>query len=352
MSRVRVIFRTADRRPRLWTGTALFGVLAVALSGSTALFTAYQLDILTTLLAFVGLAQAWNILAGFGGQVSLGASAFVGTGAYAAALLELHAGLGYPLAALGALLAGGALAAVLSIPLLRLRGDYFSIGTLAAALALQSWAVNWDFAGGSTGLVLPGDGIPGQVEIFQLACVVAAAAMISAFVVANSGFGMRLKALRDNEPAAIGLGVTMFRHRLGALVLSGALSGLTGSLLAMQQISFEPNGMLGIGWTINALLMTIVGGIGTVLGPVVGAVAVYYLLTKQLESYQTAGLMIEGVLLIIIVRFAPRGLWPLLSLGVTKLLSSRRRRPAELMATTDDAVLEARHADLNEAISP
>jgi branched-chain amino acid transport system permease protein len=336
------VLHTPDGRWRFWPGVVLFGGLALLASQSTAVFTAYQLDILTTLLAFIALAQAWNILAGYGGQVSLGASAFVGTGAYTAGLLELHAGVGYEVAILGAVLGGGALAAVLAVPLLRLRGDYFSIGTLAAALALQALALNWSFAGGSTGVNLPAAGIPGPVEIFQLACGIAAVAMICAYLVAHSNFGMRLKAVRDNESAAVGLGVSAYRHRLAALLVSGALSGLTGGLLAMQQISFEPTGMLGIGWTINALLMTIVGGIGTILGPVVGAVAVYYLLTKQLEEYQTLSVVIEGLLLIVIVivivRFAPRGLWPLLLAGVGRLTRTRRT-PADALSRPDASPL-------------
>lgn len=340
MNRLMAAVRTTDNRWRIWPGVVVYTALAVVASQSISLFTSYQLDIATTLLAFIALAQAWNILAGYGGQISLGTSAFVGTGAYTAALLEIHAGIGYAAAIVGALIGGAVLAALLSLPLLRLRGDYFSIGTLAAALALQAWAVNWNFAGGSTGLNLPNAGIPGPVETFQLACAVAAIAMISAYLVAYSSFGMRLKAVRDNESAATGLGVSAFRHRLGALLISGALSGLVGGLLAMQQISFEPTGMLGIGWTINALLMTIVGGIGTILGPVVGAVAVYYLLTKQLESYQTASVIIEGVLLIVVVRFAPRGLWPLLFLGVRRLTKGKSVPPDQLTSGADDAVLE------------
>jgi branched-chain amino acid transport system permease protein len=341
MNGVLRIIRTSEGRWRLWPGIAVFALLALLGSQSTSQFTAYQLDIATTLLAFIALAQAWNILAGYGGQVSLGVSAFVGTGAYTAGLLELHAGVSYGVAILGSLAGGAILAAVLAIPLLRLRGDYFSIGTLAAALALQAWAINWSYAGGSTGLNLPAAGIPGPVEVFQLACAVAAVAMIAAYVVAHSSFGMRLKAVRDNEPAAVGLGVSVFRHRLGALVISGALSGLAGGLIALQQISFEPTGMLGLSWTINALLMTIVGGIGTVLGPVVGAIVVYYLLTKQLESYQTASVIIEGVLLIAIVRFAPRGLWTLLIAAVLRLTRIRQRptpepaRPVEAGSVED-----------------
>lgn len=321
-----------------WPGVAVVVILAVVASQTTALFTAYQLDIATTLLAFVALAQAWNILAGYSGQVSLGASAFVGTGAYTVGLLEIHAGVNYGLAMVGAFVGGGLLAALLAWPLLRLRGDYFSIGTLAAALALQAWAVNWSFAGGSTGLNLPS--VPGPVELYQLACLVAAVAMASAVLIAATSFGLRLKAVRDNEAAATGLGVSAFRHRLGALLISGALTGLTGGVLALQQISFEPTGMLGVGWTVNALLMTIVGGIGTVLGPVVGAVAVYYLLTKQLESYQTASIVIEGVLLVVIVRFAPRGLWPLMIRLVRMVRPRQRVDGSEDPPSADDGVLE------------
>ena len=345
MKRIADRLRTSDGRWRVWPGAAVFTAVAVIASQSTASFTAYQLDVATTLLSFIGLAQAWNILAGYSGQVSLGASAFVGSGAYAAGLLEVHAGVGYLVAILGALVTGGVLAALLALPLLRLRGDYFSIGTLAAALALQAWALNWSFAGGSTGVNLPAVGVPGPVEVFQLACLVAAAAMIAAFAVAHSGFGMRLKAVRDDESAATGLGVSAFRHRLGALLISGALSGLVGGLIALQQISFEPDGMLGIGWTVNALLMTIVGGIGTVLGPVVGAIAVYYLLTKQLESYQTISVVVEGLLLIAVVRFAPRGLWPLLVQGVRRLGRRRRRNAAAAVgAPADIPETEPAHA--------
>jgi len=311
MSATEGLLRTPEGGWRIWPGLLLLILVTAAGTQASAVLGRYEIDVLTTLLCLIGLAQAWNLLAGFSGQVSLGTSAFVGTGAYTLGLLELHAGFSYPEAMVGALLAGGLLSLLLAPPLLRLRGDYFSIGTLAAALALQAWIYNWSFAGGSTGLNLPVEGVPSPVAVFQLACVVAASTTGAAFLVAHSSFGARLRAVRDNEAAATGLGVSAFRHRLGALVLSGALSGLVGGLIALQQLSFEPTGMLGIGWTINALLMTIVGGIGTVLGPVVGAVLVYYVLTKRLEGYQTLSVVIEGIVLVVIVRFAPRGIWPL-----------------------------------------
>lgn len=290
----------------------------------------YQRDILITLLLYVALAQSWNILAGFGGQVSLGVSGFVGTGAYASGLVLLHTGVGYLTAVLASALIGAALAAVLAAPLLRLRGDYFAIGSLAAALALQAVALNWSFAGGSTGLTLPIAATPTPEVLLVLAIVMAALAVLAALVVQRSSFGLRLMAVRDNESAAVGLGVSSFGHKATALVLSGALSGVAGSLVALQQAAFEPGGAFSISWTLNALLMTVVGGIATVLGPVVGAVIIYYGVTKQLAGYQTTGLVIEGLLLIAVVRLAPQGLWPLACTLLRRLTAPRSnaRRPA------------------------
>ena len=349
MTTMREVLRAADGRWRVWPGALALVLATLVVTQLSGQLSRYQLDIATTLFGYVALAQAWNILAGYSGQVSLGVSAFVGSGAYAAALVEIHAGLGFLVGLAVALVAGGVLAILLAVPLLRLRGDYFSIGTLAGALALQAWVLNWSYAGGSTGLAFPIDGLPDSVQLYQLSAIVAGLVMVVAFVVAYSRFGLRLKAVRDNEAAATGLGVSATRHRLAALVISGSLSGLAGGLVAMQQVSFEPIGVLGINWTINALVMTIVGGIGTVIGPLVGAVAVYYLLTKQLESYQTVSVIIEGVLLIAIVRFAPRGLWPLLLTVLRWLLlgtAGRRtpggretpdRRPPELVVTGSEA---------------
>lgn len=283
-------------------------VVALAVAGG---IDPYQRDILTTLLLYVTLAQSWNILAGFGGQVSLGISGFVGTGAYVTGLVLLHTGVGYLIAVAGSAVMGAALAGVLAFPLLRLRGDYFAIGSLAAALALQAVATNWSFTGGSTGLNLPISATPPPDVLFTVAIVVAALGIGAALIVQRSSFGLRLMAVRDNEPAAVGLGVSSFGHKATALVLSGALSGVVGALVALQQAAFEPGGAFTISWTLNALLMTVVGGIATVVGPVVGAVLIYYGLTKQLSSFPTAGLVIEGVLLITVVRLAPQGLWPL-----------------------------------------
>jgi branched-chain amino acid transport system permease protein len=284
-------------------------IAALAFAGG---LSDYSLDLGVTLLAYLTIAVAWNILGGYGGQISLGSAAFVGTGGYTSGLLLLHTGLSWPLTLVAAAVVSGALAVVLSFALLRLRGDYFAVGSLAAAIALQAFVLNWSWAGGATGIVLPLN-IPLGIDLFRVAVVVAALSLACGLYVSRSRFGLRLTAVRDNEPAASGLGVSVYRHRLGALVLASVLTGLAGAVIAFQSTAISPDGMFGLVWSLNALLMTIVGGAGTFAGPIIGVIVVYYGLTKQFESTQTLSTVIEGALIIIVVRFAPGGIWPLLA---------------------------------------
>ena len=293
-------------------------VLAVAGIGWTVggQLSQYHLDLAVTILTYLAIAQAWNILGGYAGQISLGAAAFTGVGGYAAALLMIHTGASWPLGIVAGGLAGPAIALLISVPLLRLRGDYFAVGSLAAAVALEAWMENWQWAGGTIGLTLPFNKIPSLKALFHIAIVVAGLALLAVLYVKNSTFGLRLTAIRDNEQAAEGLGVSAHRHRLAALVLSSCLTGLAGAVVAIQATAIEPSGMFSLAWSLNALLMCIVGGAGTFTGPIVGVLVIYYGLTKQFESAQTAATAIEGALLIVIVRFAPSGIWPsLLSLA-------------------------------------
>lgn len=290
-----------------WSGT--LGVTVVALVAAPYLDLS-TLDLGVTLLAYFAIAQAWNVLAGFSGQVSLGSAAFVATGGYASALTLAHTGVSWPVAMVMAGLTSVGLVLLLSIPLLRLRGDYFAVGTLAVAIAIQSLLSSWAWAGGAGGMIVPVDRIPLGGDLFRLAVVVAALSMALAVYVKFSSFGLRLAAIRDNEAAAVGLGVSVARHRVAVLLPASAVIGLAGAVVSYQFVAISPGSVASISWSLNAVLMTIVGGTGTLLGPAVGVGVVYYGLTRGLESTQTLSQVIEGVLLIVIVRFAPQGLWP------------------------------------------
>lgn len=308
-------------------------VLAIAAFGWTVAgqLSQYHLDLAVTILTYLVIAQAWNILGGYAGQISLGAAAFTGVGGYAGALLMIHTTASWPAGVAAGGLAGAALALVISVPLLRLRGDYFAVGSLAAAVALEAWMENWQWAGGTIGLTLPFNKVPSLTVLFHVALLVAALASLAVLYVKNSTFGLRLTAIRDNEEAAEGLGVSAYRHRLAALVLSSGLTGLAGAVVAIQATAIEPSGMFSLAWSLNALLMCIVGGAGTFTGPIVGVLVIYYGLTKQFQGAQTLAIAIEGALLIIIVRFAPSGIWP------TLLRLAARLRPRARVARTAQA---------------
>ena len=310
-------------RPAVAAASVVAGSAVLAAAAGS--FSAYNVDLGVTLLVYLAIAQAWNVLGGYGGQVFLGTSAFVGTGGYTAGLLLIHTGMPWQLAVACAAAAGAGIAVILSVPLLRLRGDYFAIGSLAGALALLAFVQNWLWAGGASGITLPIDRIPTGTTLFRAAVVVAGLATLATVFVARSSFGLRLTAVRDNEPAAAGLGVSVYRHRLGALVLASAVIAAAGSLAAFQTIAVSPDGAFSFGWNLDALLMTVVGGAGTVLGPFFGVALVYWGLTKELANAQTLALFLEGALLVLVVRFAPRGLWPL-ALG---LAARRREEPAQ-----------------------
>ena len=294
-------------------GVVALGALVVAGAACLALGDvggAGVLSLGTTLFAYVALAQAWNILGGFSGQMSLGVGAFVGTSAYTVALTMTRLGWSWLPGMVAGMVVAGALSALLAFPLLRLKGDYFAVGTLAATMALDAWFDNWSFVNKSMGVSVPIQAVPGQTEMYVIGLVVALLAVGSAIVMRWSTFGVRLLAIREDDLAARLMGVNVSGYRLVVMVVSGMLIGLAGGVFALSLVSFVPDGMFAMSWTIEALVMVVIGGMGTVIGPIVGAVAVYYGITTELANFPTLSLFFEGGLLLVIVRFVPGGLWP------------------------------------------
>jgi branched-chain amino acid transport system permease protein len=303
----------------------LLALVTVCIFAAAPAISQGNLNLGVTLLCYLAIAQAWNVLGGYSGQVSLGAAAFVSTGAYTTALLLIHTGIAWPLALAGAGASAALLAALLAVPLLRLHGDYFAVGTLAISIAIQALLSNWQWAGGASGLTLPIGAVPSGAKLFQIAVLIAGIGMAVTLYVRQSGFGLRLAAIRDNEPAAAGLGVWVMGHRLAVLLISSAITGLAGAVISFQFLVVSPDQVASLSWSLNALLMSIVGGAGTVMGPVLGVFIVYYGLTYALQDQQTLSQVLEGILLVVIVRFAPQGAWPLLCAGLRRLLRLSRR---------------------------
>lgn len=288
--------------------------------------------VIFTVLIYAALGQAWNLIGGLGGQLSLGHSVFVGVGGYMPAMLLTKSGV--PLAVIvPASGAAAALAALVSAPLLfRLRGVYFAVGTLALALAAQAWMVNWEYTGATQGVNIPFDALPSADLLYYLALGLVALSTATTWLVQRSRFGLRLMAVRDAEEAAAGLGVATNRTKIAAYVLSAFLVGMTGALIALNQIIVIPENLFGLDWTIQMIVVTIVGGSGTVAGPLVGAFVIYYLIDQPLEGHASFSVIVTGLLLIAMVRFAPGGLWGLFE-RLRRWIAGKPTRP---LATVDE----------------
>lgn len=312
------------RRPVIVPSVALIlvAVLALVVVGTGRLATA---DLVTTIAILIVLAQSWNLLGGYAGLVSLGISAFVGSGAYATVVLLANAGIPWPAAFPLVFVISLVLGGILAIPLMRLRGDYFAIGSLAASLALQAIVQNTPALGASGGMSIPLTMLPDPRTLGMVAVGAAVLATAMVIYISQSRFGLKLMALRDNEPAAQALGVSIRRHHLPIFLLASSLAALAGTVVALRQVSVDPGSVFGLSWTINALLMVVVGGVGTIWGPLFGVGIVYFLLVRQLENFLSLSLLIEGLLLIILIRFAPKGLWPIGVRGATAVWGRLRR---------------------------
>lgn len=305
------------RRARHLILPAVFISLAVAPLG----MSDYALEIGFRLLVLIMLAEAWNLLAGFGGLVSLGTASFVGVGAYALTGLVNQLGMPFSAAIPLAGLTAALLALTVSRAVFRLRGLYFTVGTLALAEALRLFMVNYGGFGGATGLFLNVDP-PSLRTLFWIALGLMAFTTIVMTIATTSRFSVLLRTVRDDEDVALQIGVRPFRIKLIAFVLASFLMGMAGSLQGLKLGAVEPYGMFGIQWTVNVLSIVIIGGQGLRAGPVVGGIFVVAL-SELLADYPALHLSITGLILILVIRFAPQGLVGL----VEARLAGRRSKP-------------------------
>jgi ABC-type branched-subunit amino acid transport system permease subunit len=303
---------TRSRQNVAWTGVgALVVVVVLALfpyivySGTTAIMV--QAFIVLTL------ASMWNLMAGYAGLVSVGQQGFVGLGAYFVLILALH-GLS-PFAALPVAAIGCGVAA---LPLWwlvsRLRSGYFAIATWVLAAAIMLFVERFQSLGGGTGLPLPGfTGMNPTLltaYTYWIGLAVTAAAMLAVYVLLRGRLGLVLTAVRDDEVAARSSGARVGLARALVFVVAGIGCGAAGGVLAISQLQVQPSAVFNVQWTAEMAFATIIGGLGTIEGPIIGT-AVYMVLQQTLQSYNAWYLIILGLVAILIALFARRGLWGL-----------------------------------------
>lgn len=283
----------------------------------------FWLGFWTTTLFFALLGQSWNVLGGYGGQVSFGHAVFFGTGAYVSAVLQVRLGLDAWTSAAIAVAAGALVGAFIGALSFRygLRGSYFALVTLAFAEVFRVLVNAWDFTGSGFGMLVPMK--PGAANLqfadrtwfyYAILLLVFLAYAIT-WRVERSRFGAYLLAIRENEDAARALGINAFRIKLAAITLSGAMAAVAGVFYIQYYLFVDSHVGYGPAMSVNALLAPLIGGAGTVLGPLIGAIALgslAELTSLWLGKQPGVNLLAFGVLLLVILRFLPNGLMGLL----------------------------------------
>jgi branched-chain amino acid transport system permease protein len=278
-----------------------------------------DLRLLAEIYAYVALASLWNLLAGYAGLVSIGQQAYVGLGAYllfAATML-----LGVP--ALVAIPLAGLIAALLSLPvaalIFRLRGHYFAIGTWIVAEVFRLLASQVSVLGGGSGTSLPVDVVTSiagtrqmrEFLIYWIALALMMAILIAIVLLLRSRYGLALRAIRDNELAAESSGVSVTRVKLIVYVITALGTAMVGALIFLQKLRISPDAAFSVNdWTAFVIFITVIGGIGRIEGPIVGTL-VFFLLRQFLADLGTIYLIMLGLVAIVVMLKAPKGLWGL-----------------------------------------
>lgn len=268
-------------------------------------------------MVYLALASLWNLLAGYAGLVSVGQQAYVGFGAYAAVSLAMFAGL-HPLLAVP--LAGLA-AIIVAIPVgklvFRLQGAYFAIGTWVVAEVFRLVAAQMTALGGGSGTSLPASILKTlgetkfwrEAAIYWLALALGIGALILVYALLRSRIGLALTAIRDSEVASSSLGIKINHVKYAVYVAVAGMTAMVGSLIALQKIRVSPDAAFSVNdWTAFVIFIVVIGGIGTIEGPIVGAV-VYFLLREFLADLGSLYLLLLGSLAIVIMLLAPKGIW-------------------------------------------
>ena len=297
---------------RFWFGAAiavLAAVVAAAMVKNEFYFFAGY-----TVLMYIVLATAWNILGGYAGYVNFGTPAFFGLGAYTAAVLFKATAAPLAVQILAAAAMSGLLGLAAGLLTLRLRGIFFAIATIALTVIMETLFINWRYAGGATGLQLlrPAPIWPFEsytTMLFVVMALLAVGSVAIARYIQDSWIGRGLRALRDSEEAAECSGVPTLKLKVFACAISGALMGAAGAPMPMYLSFIEPASTFNLNYAIGALASPMIGGMTHYMGPVIGAILLSTL--QQVVTVTIPGemnVLVVGVLLVVFVVAAPEGI--------------------------------------------
>ena len=279
------------------------------------------LRLLAEIYTFVALASLWNLLAGYAGLVSVGQQAFVGLGGYALFALAILMGV-HPIVAI---LIAGPIGAIVAVPvaalIFRLRGAYFAIGTWVVAEVFRLLASQVSALGGGSGISLPAAVVIAmapsrqmrEFETYWLALTLTVIILVAIVMLLRSRHGLALTAIRDNELAAQTNGIDVWRIKFAVYVLTAFGTAMIGALIFLQKLRISPDTAFSVNdWTAFVIFITVIGGIGRIEGPIIGTI-VFFVLRQALADLGSLYLLMMGAVAIIVMLWAPKGLWGMIA---------------------------------------
>lgn len=276
----------------------------------------------------ITISQGWNFVAGYAGQLSMGQHAFFGLGAYTTAIIWLRdlTKTGYYFDPVTMTLSGlvpVVLAIIIGIPLLmRLRGDYFALGTLGVGEIVKVFFVKGGaFTGASDGLHLPSRMFESMRPYYWTGLLLALFSTAVVYFLIRSRLGLALRAIREDETSAASHGIHVLKYKIFAFAVGAFLAGICGSLYAYYLFHINPDSVLKLNWTLYPILMCVIGGNGTILGPVIGAFFMTAVFTISDIYFAEINPILAGLLIIIVMRFMPGGL-----IGLKDMITLRLRK--------------------------
>jgi branched-chain amino acid transport system permease protein len=305
------------------------GALGAALLAFPLLVTKpYPRHVMISIFLYAMLAQAWNLLAGYCGQISLGHAVFFGAGAYTSTVLVIQAGLTPWLGMLAGVVLAVLLSQLIGFPVFRLRGHYFAIATIAVGEIVQTLMINWEWAGGARGLFVPikrGDSLAAfqfhesKQAYYYIALGLLLLACVLAHRVERSRAGFYFRAIREDQDAAASLGIPVAQYKQRAMALSAGLTALGGTFYAQYILFIDPESVLPLSLSILICLIAVLGGVGTLWGPLVGA-AILVPLSEGTRIWfggtgKAVDLLVFGGLIVLISVIQPGGIMALAQRG-------------------------------------
>jgi branched-chain amino acid transport system permease protein len=307
--RLKVEWETARR----WGGTiaSLVALIALCASGPSFL-SGYWVRVITGVFMWITITQSLNIISGYTGYPAFGNVVFFGLGAYAVAVLMSHAGVPWFLA----VLAGGVIcvlfAVLIGFPLLRLRGHYFAVASLAVMEATREIIINLGkLTGGGNGTTLPLMKVPTEVFfnlMYWVMLGIAIVCTLTTYLVVKSRWGFAFRAIKDDEDAAAVMGINTTKYKIIAWALSAFFTGLAGGVFAFWFSFIEPRGVFNMNHATKMFVMLLLGGAGTIIGPILGAFALEIVSELVWGQFLELHLGVLGVIIVLVIIFIPRGI--------------------------------------------